>query len=123
MEYPYLTQDRKDSEPTPQLLAEEKRQPIQYIRNIKDGTMIGYKYFDFQGVKGLKLSCRGKAKGRFAVRTEAQGDAHGEIPVDMDSADWTQTEAAVEIPDGIHALYLEYSGEGAPDMVSFSLCV
>lgn len=123
MDYPYLTQDRKDSEPTPQLLAEEEKQPIQHIHNIVNGTMIGYKYFEFQGVKELKLDCRGKAKGRFAVRTDVQGTVFGEIPVEIDSEDWTEVKAEVRIPDGVHALYLEYAGEGAPDMVSFSICV
>ncbi len=121
LDYPYLTQDRKDAEPTPELLAEEEKLPIQYIRNIVNGTRIGYKYFNFQGMKALNLNCRGKAKGKFTVKTET--DTCGEIPVDIDTPEWRELQAPVQIPGGVHTLYLEYSGEGAPDMVSFTFWV
>lgn len=121
MEYPYLTQDMRDAEPSPELLAADARFPVQYVHNILDGSVIGYKYFDFQGMRGLKIKCRGRARGKFAVMAEADGHVWGEIPVELDALEWTEIEGAVGIPDGVHALYLRYSGEGAPDMASITI--
>lgn len=121
MEYPYLTQDMRDAEPTPELLERDKVLPVQYVRNLLDGALIGYKYFAFQGMRGLRIKCRGKADGKFAVMTGTEGPVWGEIPVVLDTAAWTELEAGVRIPDGVSALYLQYFGEGAPDMITFTI--
>lgn len=115
-EYPYLTQDCKDTEPCRGL-----REPVQYIHNIKDGSCIGYKYFLFQGMGHITLSLRGKAKGKFQVMEEEGGEVLGEIPVEIDSGEWRCVGGDISIHDGVHPLFFFFQGEGMLDMIDFEL--
>ena len=115
-EYPYLTQDCKDTEP-----CRELEEPVQYIHNIKDGSCIGYRYFSFQGMGHIALSLRGKAKGKFQVMEEERGEVLGEIPVEIDSAEWRCVGGDISVRDGVHPLFFFFQGEGMVDMISFEL--
>ena len=91
-----------------------------YITDIRDSTIIGYKYFDFKGVKKILVRTRAYCKGRFYVKTSWDGEALGEIPVDSANI-WTDFSADISVPDGVHALYFEYKGTGGPQLLSFTL--
>ncbi len=80
--------------------------PIQYIKNIKNGSVIGYKYFDIQHNKGLKLTLRGNAKGIFTVFTSLTGESCGKIPFKLNSDVWKIISGNVKIPSGVHSIYL-----------------
>lgn len=120
-EYPYFTQDMDDAEPSEALNKQDREFPIQYIHNIQNETMIGYKYFKFQDVKEIALMIRGKGEGRFIVSTSIEGDACGEICVKTDSEAWGKFKNTVTIPDGVHALYFVYKGLGSLDMATLSI--
>lgn len=92
-----------------------------YITNIKQGTLIGFKYFVFDGTYTVKIKTRGKGKGMFLVSTEEQCDRKpaGTIPI-IESEMWTEAETEVEIT-GTHPLYLEYQGEGEVDLLEVSM--
>lgn len=84
-----------------------------FITNIKDGTRIVFKYFDFPGNAQLKLSARGS--GCFQVFA---GDAlQGRIKVG-------EKMPAAIIAEGVCPLTLLYSGEGTADLleIEFESC-
>jgi len=56
MDFPFLTQDADDTEPTEENIHLDQLTPFQYICNIQDGTCAGYKYFDSEREDELKLT-------------------------------------------------------------------
>ena len=88
-----------------------------YITNIKDGTRIGYKYFAFTGDTELTLRYRGSGAGSFTVSTD-----RGELcTVSVTLAeDWTSACTGFTA-SGTEALYFDYHGEGAVELLAFSL--
>lgn len=116
-----MTQDIADCEPTPELVEEDRRQPIQYIKNIKDGTDIGYKYFAFDGLHQVSMQVRGKAEGSIAVSIDTLENQVGSIPVCVDSGEWRSVSGKTEFVEGTHALYFRFEGEGEFDFVTFTM--
>ena len=103
----YITMEGKDGD-----------ENIGYVRNINDGTTVGFKYFDLKSVKGLKLVTRGYGQGDFEVRTSIDGEVLGKIHVDFCTA-WTVGTCDLSIPDGVYPLYLTFKGGGNPSIKSF----
>lgn len=66
---PYLTQDGKDRESGPD----------QYIANMCDGALAGFKYFDLSETKEISVTVKGHAEGTLYVRTSENGEAIAEI--------------------------------------------
>lgn len=97
---PKITQDGKDGDKTDG-----------HIADITDGTTIGFKSFDCRGVKGIRVQTRGYCDGTFEVRTAWDGETFGVIPLAYSNV-WEESRCDVQIPDGVHALYLIYSGKG-----------
>ena len=86
-----------------------------YITNIKQGTMIGYKYFAFAGTYEFSLSWRGEG----GVLTVSDGEnALGKIAL-MPAKEWTQFSCKLAA-QGVKPLYLTYSGEGTGEMLNLS---
>ena len=108
--FPKITQDGKDGDEEPG-----------YIANLRDGAVAGFKYFDCKGIKKVTIKVRGYCRGEFLVKTSWNGEILGRIPVDDFSNIWTEYSAFIDIPDGIQALYFEYSGEGGASLLSFTL--
>lgn len=89
----------------------------QFISQIMDGTVIGYKYFEFCGKLTLKLTYRGNAKGIFEISDKADGESIGKIsliPADC----WSTACTEIEM-EGVSALYLRYIGSGSVQLLSF----
>lgn len=91
-----------------------------YVAEITDSVVIGFKYFDCKGIKKVSVKTRGYCNGTFEVRTSLNGELLGKIPVEFTNI-WTEFIADIEIPDGIHALYLTYTGDGNASLHSFTL--
>lgn len=105
-----------------------------FIVNITDGTTIGFKYFDCNGIKKITVTTRAYGRGSFQVRTDLgcmgeqspkattgpAAEVLGEIPI-VSANIWTDFSAYVKIPDGTHALYFTYTGSGTPQMLGFEL--
>jgi hypothetical protein len=92
-----------------------------FISEIGNGTLIGYKYFDFEGEAKLTLKYRsGKEapNGEFVVRHQINGDPVAKISV-KPSENWTNAQAMLDTK-GTRALYLEYKGDGLVDLITFS---
>lgn len=84
-----------------------------YIVDIKDGTTIGFHSFVFSGTHALSICTRGYGSGTFTIHTELNGPTLGEIRVDYSNV-WKEHCASVDLPDGIHRLFLKYHAP-APD--------
>ena len=108
-EHPAFSQDHRDEECI----------EGQYIRNMKDGSTAGFKYF--KPIKKIRLSVKTRgAGGFFEIRTSFKGEILGSIPI-RQSEVFIESEA-VEIEfDDTHpfALYFTYRGEGSIDFDSF----
>lgn len=109
--HPYFTQSGADRE----------ENGDQYIANMKDGAMAGFKYFNFDALSEISVSVRGEGSGCIQVSTKPNGKPICTIPVNQ-TGDWKEFTAAVK--DGVHgkqALYLTYKGSGFVDLRSFTL--
>ena len=122
MDYPYLTQDEADLQPEDERMRNDESQPVQYVKNIQDGSTVGYKYFEFSGLRSIGLVVRGEGCGCFEVRTDPAGEVLGTISADLrDRIQWTAVCGTAAIPDGVCALYFTWKGSGSIDMRQFTL--
>ena len=109
--FPKIMQDGKDGD-----------EVDGYVCNLRDGASAGFKYFDCRGVKAVSIETRCYAKGFVAVRTAWDGEALCRIGVDYTNI-WKRATAEIDLPDGVHALYFTFEGEGAVSLKCFELHV
>lgn len=121
MDYPYLTQDFPDMEPTDELEEKDRTEPVQYIKNMQDGSTAGYKYFDLRNVQKITLQIRGNAQGTVEVHTNLKGEAIGEVPVQVSSEEWQEMSGTVKHGGASDGLYFTFKGTGTIDFRSFNL--
>ncbi len=107
--FPKIMQDGKDGDEEPA-----------YIANMKDSATVGFKYFDCKGIKEIRIKTRGYADGVFEVRTAWDGEVLATIGIEYSNV-WEEYSAPIELPDGIHAIYLTYRGNGVAALLSFAL--
>jgi arabinoxylan arabinofuranohydrolase len=107
--FPKITQDGKDGD-----------EETGYIANMLDTATAGFKYFDCEGIRKVKIKVRGYCRGAFKIKTSWDGPALGEIPVVFSNV-WKEYAAELIIPDGIQALYFTYTGSGSASLASFTL--
>ena len=105
---PRVTQDGRDGDQIPGHIA--------FIRN---GTVIGFRYFDFADVKQITLTTRAYCGGEFEVRIAPDAPVLARVPVQSSNI-WVPNTAPITLPDGPHALYLTYVGTGTPSLASMS---
>ena len=112
--HPYITQDKKDGDQTAR----------QYIANMQDGAVAGFKYFQFidgeQRTICVKLCVRGKGTMQISTDRDFKTIA-AEIPVCETNGEIEQFSARSVIPDGIYPLFFRFAGEGSTDFYSFSI--
>jgi len=113
--YPYFMQDEADMEPTPEAVAADAADPVQYIANIQDGTRIGFKSFRCERTALVSLTVRGRVSGVL----EAEGA--GEISIELDTDCWTKVDVNILLPDGMQALYFTFRGTGKMAWKNFEL--
>lgn len=102
---PYLTQTGKDRE----------ENPTQYIANIKDGTQLTYKYFDFKDCKEIKIDILGNGVGKVVV--EDSENVVATISVNGKG----EYSSKLDIKDGVKPLIFTYHGKGKIGFISFKL--
>ena len=93
----------------------------QFISMIAQDTMIGYKYFDFNGKSKFGIEYRGMGDGTsgdLLIRCATDGEVIGKIPV-TDKKNWEKAEGVFEFPCGKHPLYLFYEGDGSIELKGF----
>ena len=109
--HPYFTQRGKDG-------AEDA---VQYIANMRDGSVAGFKYFDVRDVKAIRVKAGGKFSGTVQVSADKEFTRiAAELPMSSDGA-MVNTMAALSLEDGVHPLYFRFTGLGAMDFHAFEL--
>lgn len=110
--HPYFTQTAKDNE----------RKGTQYIANMQDGAVAGFKYFEFEETMIIRLEVGGIAKGIVKVSDNSDfSNICAEIEIDVNEKIGFFGEAKLKIETGVKALYFLYQGEGAMDFIAFEL--
>jgi len=110
LDNPFITQDGEDRE----------NNPNQYIKNIKEASTIGFKYFNFHNAKRIIVTIRGQGKGKLIVRDGLNGNIVSTIEV-FPSQTWTSYASSLAIAKGIKPLYFSYVGFDNIDFLSFEL--
>ncbi len=108
--HPYFTQSGADRD----------ENPDQYIANMCEGAMAGFKYFDLQGTERVGVTMRGKGKGEMLVYTERDQKEVARIAVEL-SADTQTFYAPLSVDSEKSALYLIYHGSGHLDFLTLHL--
>jgi len=106
---PKISQDGRDGDEEPG-----------FVTNIFDNYGIGFKYFDCKGIKRIKIKTRGYNNGVFHVKTKWDGESLACIKIEYSNI-WVEYSSDINLPDGIHALYFIYKGNGYAAMASFEL--
>lgn len=108
--HPYLTQDGSDRE----------ERPDQYVANIHDGSVVGFKYFHFVDLSRVTVFLDGKGCGEIEVFSDLS-----DAPLGKKSFEATPetTGIAIEVNplNGVRPLYFRYSGKGYINLRSFRL--
>jgi len=108
--HPYFTQDGPDRE----------QDGNQYIANMQDGAVAGFKYFEFENTQSITVTLRGEGVGRMVVAHTMGGTPIGEIAI-TPRAEWAEFSAPICAKQGVQALYFTFCGEGKVDFSAFSL--
>lgn len=109
--HPYFTQNGKDGDQT----------AVQYIANMRDGSVAGFKYFSFDQVSSIRLAVGGKCSGSVEISDRSDfanivavvplGTVHG----------MTNACAPLSLESGVKPLYFRFVGQGAMDFYSFEI--
>ena len=89
-----------------------------FISEIEEGTMIGYKYFDFKEAKKLGIEYRTQkdvTNAYFEIKNSIDGEAVGKICLE-NCKNWKKAEGVCEFEAGAHPLYLFYKGDGQAEI-------
>ena len=109
-EHPFFTQDKKDDD----------HSAVQYIANMRDGSVAGFKYFDIRHTDGIRICYGGDCKGVMQVSDDpAFTRLCATIPVS--AASISNETAKMQIEPGVRALYFRFSGQGALNFYAFAL--
>lgn len=104
-----------------------EQEHIQYVANITNGVVVGYRYFQFTGVKSITVTVQGNAEGVLCVfADEEKTQWAGEVQLHLGkekSGDevWTEIAIPLTVADGVHGLFLEYKGTGTLKLMRFFL--
>ena len=110
--YPYITQDGGDRE----------EGPDQYIANMCDGAVAGFKYFDLADTTDIRINIRGNANGTVVVKDGDGPDAQvlSEIQVAGAGSGKGFAGKLANTKDN-QALFFSFKGKGSFQFVSFDL--
>ena len=107
--FPKIVQEGRDGDEEPG-----------YIANIMDSATAGFKYFLCTDIKKISITTRGYADGVFEIRCQWDGEVLARIKIEYSNVWETYTEN-IDIPDGVRAIYITYTGTGNASLKSFAL--
>ena len=108
--HPYFTQSGRDRE----------EDGDQYVANMRDGAVAGFKYFQMDGEKALSIELRGTGSGHMDISATPDFSKHASIPVSVQGETKTFS-GKLNIGTGKSALYFRFCGTGAVDFIAFEL--
>lgn len=108
--YPYLTQDGPD----------RQGGPNQYIANMGDGAVAGFKYFDLSDTSKIRMHIKGSASGVVSVSTQENGSPAARIEIHP-SRKIHRYSADLNVQGEKQALFFRFEGKGSFNFYSFDL--
>lgn len=102
-----IHQDGKDKDNNPQ-----------YIQNVFNGCMVGYKYFDLSETSKISLNVHGNFKGNVYIRLKENGENLYKTPINAKNGTFSINIAPQNKKE---ALYFYFEGHGKLDFYSFEL--
>ena len=109
--HPYFTQNKKDDD----------HNAVQYIANMRSGSVAGFKYFDLQNPQCVRVSVGGKCDGFVEVSAAPDfSQILARIKVHPGGSRAWMSAPLAEI-SGVQPLYFRYTGEGAMDFYTFEI--
>ncbi|MBR1722485.1 MAG: hypothetical protein IJ727_08430, partial [Treponema sp.] len=110
--HPYFTQAGKDRE----------GKGNQYIANMRDGSVAGFKYFAIDKANHIRVCLRSRFSGKVQVSTKEDfSEICAEIAVEPVKGKKKLFESRFQVEKGIHALFFRFVGVGAADFLFFEL--
>ncbi len=109
-DHPYFTQTGKDRE----------ENGDQYIANMQDGAVAGFKYFQFDGPKKILVELGGTADGQMEVSDNPEFQNVTSIPVSLKGG-IASFGSRLDVGAGVKPLYFRFVGTGAVDFHAFEL--
>jgi hypothetical protein len=109
-EHPYFTQETPDYE----------EKPSQYIANMRNGSIAGFKYFAMDGANKISATVRCSGSGTLCISTKPDDDTVAQLEITPNS-EWYEISAALTPLYGKYAFYFVYSGNGSMDFKQFTL--
>ncbi len=91
-----------------------------YIGNVNRGMVAGFKYFKCEGIKEVSITTRAYIHGDFEIKTSIDGEPLAKITVHGTNI-WTKYTAPIDLPDGVHAIFIHFKGTGGGHLKSFEL--
>lgn len=98
----------------------EEKDFLHYIANVETGTVVGYKYFSFDGAKKLALRLRGMGKVKVSVCVD--GPDAGEVgagEIELQEG-WNVLSVDLQDISGVHGLYVRFRTEERIQFESFT---
>lgn len=108
--HPFFTQSGDDRE----------ENGDQYISNMQDGAVAGFKYFDLQDTTKISIQVRGSAKGEIVVLSSIGGNRLACIPIEA-SDSYQYFNGELKLAESVSALIFQFNGTGYIDFKSFIL--
>lgn len=112
--HPYFTQTGKD----------RTHSGDQYIANMQDGAVAGFKYFSFEEaepVSRIRLRVKGNGSGRMVISADPEfTEIAARIPILCRSCE-SDFQGEFHVEKGIHPLFFRYEGSGSVDFHEFEL--
>ena len=110
-QHPYFTQNGKDGD----------KDAVQYIANMQDSSVAGFKFFNMKDAKSVTITVSGRGMGVMQVSDrEDFATVAAEIALRVDGSE-SKSSAPLKMADGVKALYFRYQGTGAIDFYRFEL--
>lgn len=108
--YPYFTQAGGDRECGPD----------QYIANMCDGAVAGFKYFDLTDTSKIRIHVKGSAEGTVFISTQENGAAAAAVKIQPVKRIHGFT-SNLSVSGSRQALFFRFEGRGSFDFYSFDL--
>ncbi|MBR1419692.1 MAG: family 43 glycosylhydrolase [Selenomonadaceae bacterium] len=92
-----------------------------FITDIKDKSIVGYKYFNFTGADEIELEIRGNFSGSIRVSHDSEGrNVIGKDQINIDTDNWRFVDVSIKPLNGKQSLYFHFDGTGTLDFKRFA---
>lgn len=108
-EHPYITQDKKDGHESAK----------QYIANMRDGAVAGFKYFDISCPVRIRIKLKGEGEGKVLISDSMNFEKEVAIPVKAEKEECNFISEDTLDQKEHTALYFKYQGSGKMDFLEF----